>query len=78
MASTLETTLEDILDKLRASASDTRDQGDKFERMMVRFFQTDVEWAQRFDDVWLWMDWPDRPASRRPRDRPGRAGPGDR
>jgi predicted helicase len=43
--------LEDILDKLRTSASDMRDQGDKFERMMVHFFKTDVEWAQRFDDV---------------------------
>ena len=53
--------LEDILDKLRLSATDTKDQGDKFERMMVRFFTVDVEWAQRFDDVWLWMDWPDRP-----------------
>ena len=57
MASTLET----ILEKLRASASDMRDQGDKFERMMLQFFKVDVEWAQRFDDVWLWMDWPDRP-----------------
>lgn len=53
--------LEDVLAKLRASATDTRDQGDKFERMMVRFFQTDVQWAQRFDGIWLWMDWPDRP-----------------
>ena len=57
MASTLET----ILEKLRTSASDTRDQGDKFERMMLQFFKVDVEWAQRFDDLWLWMDWPDRP-----------------
>jgi predicted helicase len=54
-------TLETILEKLRASASDTRDQGDRFERMMLQFFKVDVEWAQRFDDVWLWMDWPDRP-----------------
>ncbi len=53
--------LEDVLEKLRASATDTRDQGDKFERMMVRFFRTDIQWAQRFDDVWLWMDWPERP-----------------
>jgi predicted helicase len=53
--------LEDVLAKLRASATDTRDQGDKFERMMVRFFKTDIQWTQRFDDVWLWMDWPDRP-----------------
>ena len=53
--------LEDVLEKLRVSATDTRDQGDRFERMMVRFFQVDVQWTQRFDEVWLWMDWPDRP-----------------
>ena len=53
--------LEDVLEALRASATGTRDQGDRFERMMVRFFQVDVQWAQRFDGVWLWMDWPDRP-----------------
>jgi predicted helicase len=53
--------LEEVLEKLRASAAGARDQGDKFERMMVRFFQTDVMWAERFDQVWLWMDWPGRP-----------------
>lgn len=53
--------LEDVLEKLRVSATDTRDQGDKFERMMVSFFRTDAQWAERFDNVWLWMDWPDRP-----------------
>lgn len=53
--------LEDVLEKLRVSATDTRDQGDKFERMMVGFFRTDAQWAERFDNVWLWMDWPDRP-----------------
>src|SRR5579875_1571903 len=54
--------VEEILDKLRVSASDKKDQGDKFERMMAEFFRADVEWARRFEDVWLWMDWPDRPA----------------
>ncbi len=54
--------LEDVLDKLRASASGMRDQGDRFERMMIHFFKIDVEWVQRFDDAWLWMDWPGRPA----------------
>jgi predicted helicase len=54
-------TVEEILDQLYFSATDKRDQGDKFERMMMRFFKVDVVWSQRFDDVWLWMDWPDRP-----------------
>jgi predicted helicase len=59
------TRLEDILDTLYFSATDTRDQGDKFERMMVRFFQTDALYARRFDAVWAWMDWPDRPTAHR-------------
>jgi len=54
--------LETVLDNLRRAATDKRDQGDKFERLMVRFFQTDREWSQRFDAVWTWMDWPERPA----------------
>ena len=54
--------LEAVLDSLRSAATDKRDQGDKFERLMVRFFQTDREWSQRFDAVWTWMEWPDRPA----------------
>jgi hypothetical protein len=29
--------------------------------MMVQFLKTDVVWADRFEDVWLWMDWPGRP-----------------
>jgi predicted helicase len=54
-------TIEEILDKLYFEATDTRHQGDTFERMMVQFFKTDIVWADRFDDVWLWMDWPGRP-----------------
>jgi predicted helicase len=54
--------LEAVLDSLRRAATDKRDQGDKFERLMVRFFQTDREWSQRFDGVWTWMEWPNRPA----------------
>ncbi len=54
------TTVEDILDKLYFSATDERDKGDKFERMMVQFFKTDVVYADRFSDVFMWMDWPGR------------------
>ena len=54
--------LEAVLGSLRRAATDKRDQGDKFERLMVRFFQTDREWSQRFDAVWTWMEWPERPA----------------
>ena len=39
--------LEDILDRLRSSALNTRNQGDKFERMMVQFFQ-EVQFATNY------------------------------
>ncbi|MFD2090464.1 DEAD/DEAH box helicase [Blastococcus deserti] len=54
------TTLEDILGQLYASATDERDKGDKFERLMLQFFKTDLQWSERFSDVWMWMDWPGR------------------
>jgi predicted helicase len=54
-------TIEEVLDQLYFSATGTRDQGDRFERMMLQFFKVDLAWSQQFDDVWLWMDWPVRP-----------------
>jgi len=54
------TSVEDILDKLYFSATDERDKGDKFERMMLQYFKTDVFYAERFSDVFMWMDWPER------------------
>ncbi|MBN1173819.1 MAG: DEAD/DEAH box helicase [Micromonosporaceae bacterium] len=51
----------DVLDRLYVVSTSLRDQGDRFERMMVQFFKTDAEWSQRFTEVWQWMDWPDRP-----------------
>lgn len=53
-------TLEEILDQLYFSATDERDKGDRFERLMLQFFRTDLQWADRFSDVWLWSEWPDR------------------
>jgi len=54
------TTLEDILDQLYFSATDERDKGDRFERLMLQFFRTDLQWVDRFSEVWPWMEWPDR------------------
>ncbi len=53
-------TLEEILDRLYFSATDERDKGDRFERLMLQFFRTDLQWADRFSEVWLWSEWPDR------------------
>lgn len=53
-------TIGEVLDQLRTSALDKRDQGDKFERLILNFIRTDPEWVARFSDVWLWQDWPER------------------
>src|SRR5688500_4705115 len=52
--------IHEVLGGLRDTALDTRDQGDKFERLVLSFLKTDPEWVNRFSDVWLWSDWPGR------------------
>ena len=50
-----------ILEEIREAASSERDKGDRFEVLMRTAFLTDRTYTERFSDVWLWMDWPDRP-----------------
>ena len=54
------TTIFDILSELRASSTDERDKGDKFERLMVAYLRTDPLYADRYSHVWQWTDWPGR------------------
>ncbi len=55
-------TLDDVLQQFRDDARSNRDLGDRFERMMLRFFELDPIYADRFDKVWMWNDWPDKGA----------------
>ena len=48
------TTIHDILDELRTSATSERDKGDKFERLIQAYFKTDLMYANQYSDVWLW------------------------
>jgi predicted helicase len=54
--------LENVLQQFRDDARNNRDLGDRFERMMLRFFELDPLYADRFDKVWMWNDWPDKGA----------------
>lgn len=54
------TTIDELLDNLRATSLDERDKGDKFERLVKAYLSTEPEWTARFDNVWLWSEWPDR------------------
>lgn len=53
-------TLNTILEEFRETATSTRDLGDKFERLMVQYFETDPLYKEHFSKVWLWMDFPKR------------------
>ena len=55
-----ETTIHHILDELAEAATDHRDKGGKFERLIRAYLTTDPLYVSRYSDVWLWTDWPDR------------------
>lgn len=46
----------EILDKFRKYALSERDKGDKFEKLMQAYLQTDLKYATLFSTVWLWND----------------------
>jgi predicted helicase len=53
-------TIDSVLSELRAGSSSNRELGDRFERLMRGYLMTDPLYAERFESVWLWQDWPGR------------------
>jgi predicted helicase len=53
------TTLDDVLLQLRQMSQTTREQGDYFERLIVRVLKVSPWYKDQFSNVWLWRDWPD-------------------
>ena len=51
-----------ILDGLYFDARTQRGKGTAFERLVRQFLLTDPRHAERFDEVWMWSDWPERGA----------------
>ena len=54
------TTIHDLLDEYAHMARDTREKGLLLERLARAYLTTDPVWTARFEDVWLWQDWPGR------------------
>ena len=54
------TTIHDLLAQYAHVARDTREKGLLFERLTKAYLTTDPVWVDRFSEVWLWQDWPDR------------------
>lgn len=52
------TTIHDILSQFREAALSNRDLGDKFERLIATYLATDPIYAEQFEAVWLWPEWP--------------------
>ncbi|MHA7128002.1 DEAD/DEAH box helicase family protein [Janibacter indicus] len=52
--------LEDLLDKIWFSAQNTTEKGSSFENLIASYLRTAPEFADRFEDVYLWQDWPER------------------
>jgi predicted helicase len=51
-------TFPEILDKYRKSSFSERDKGNRFERLMQAYLQTDPQYAYQFKNVWLWNEFP--------------------
>src|SRR5688500_20285149 len=54
------TTLDDVLKQFRGMSQTTREQGDYFERLILRVLKVSPWYKDQFSDVWLWKDWPGR------------------
>lgn len=51
-------TIQTILEEFRQVATSNRDLGDRFERLICRYFELDPLYADRFSHVWMWNEWP--------------------
>lgn len=49
-----------VLESIREHATSEHDKGERFERLVQGALKTDRTYQDRFADVWMWMDWPDR------------------
>jgi predicted helicase len=49
-------TFNKILDKYRRMSFSERDKGDRFERLMQAYLQTDPKYSNLFKSVWLWKE----------------------
>lgn len=47
-----------------AESGSTVEAGSKFERLMAQYLRLDPLFAQRYDQVWSWMEWPGRDGKR--------------
>ncbi|MDI1496105.1 MAG: restriction enzyme, partial [Cenarchaeum symbiont of Oopsacas minuta] len=52
-------TFDNVLETIRNESINTRDLGNRFEKITKDFLKTDKLYANRFTKVWLWKQWPE-------------------
>lgn len=50
--------IHDILAQFREESLNNRDLGDRFERLICRYLELDPLFADRFENVWMFNEWP--------------------
>ncbi len=55
-------TIHDILVQFREDKISNREFGDRFERLVCRFFELDPTYKDRFSNVWMWNEFPKKGA----------------
>ncbi|WP_072691531.1 DEAD/DEAH box helicase [Rhodococcus marinonascens] len=53
-------TLHTIVDAFRELEVSNRERGERFERLMAQYLRLDPLFADRFEQVWMWSQWPGR------------------
>jgi len=53
-------TVLDVLEEIKLASSSEVDRGSRFERLIAAYLRSDPAFADQFEDVWLWQDWPGR------------------
>jgi predicted helicase len=51
-------TIYEVLDELRATATSESDKGARFEKLIKAYLRVDPVFADQFSDVWLWNEYP--------------------
>ena len=52
--------IHDVLDQYRKAAFDEYDKGSHFEKLMQAFLRTEPQYAELYDQVWRWSEYPER------------------
>ena len=57
------TTFSNLLGELTEHTRTSHDKGTLFEHLIKKYLETDPQYADRLDEVWLWPEWPDHKGS---------------